>query len=51
MYALNGVNQNCQLSNVVDSGGLVGKSSITGYTVGNANGATVCAVSINGPEA
>ena len=48
LYALNGANQKCQLSNVTD-GGMLNLSSSTSGRTGNDNGATICVISIYGP--
>lgn len=53
IYYLQGLNQNCGVSNVLadaDGTGMVNtRISTTGYTSGNAGGKTVCYVSLPGP--
>ena len=50
-YVLDGVYQKCQLTNIASDTGFAPKSSTSGYSVGNVEGATLCAVSIDGPSA
>ena len=51
VYWLNGIGQNCGVSNVLGSDVLAANASTTGYTVANqdASGKTRCVVSVAGP--